>query len=418
MSVKERKLQGLDQRVLKLLSEEKSAKPGFQLYWVRAKTWAFMLGYEAVKNDVAIRAESLSYFTLFSIMPLMAGIFLFLSLFSQWAPVQTEFEGLLAGFLQAIPDDQRDTLMDFILQFKDEYIAKLSHQSGSIGIFALGVLVWIAGKVFFNIESLMNRIWEVRNDRRFLARIQNFVLCIVIFPIAYIAALSLPGIIEHFGQRSLGLFLHQGIPTFIALFSLTFIFRWFPNTRVEWKSAVTGALVSTLGFAISSIVLSFYFHFGTQTAYGKAGILPVFAFFIYVAWLIFILGVEVSLLCQVGEHYKQRRFPKTTLSQALILEQVVGVMNDRFNQGSGAITSSELGHQLDVSFSEIDPVVQFLKSREVIISVANESSKSTFCYLLARSTQGDDLVRLIKDFLDLGVISQNFDVNHLLNRLK
>jgi YihY family inner membrane protein len=418
MSVKERKLFDLDQRVLGLINEESRAKPGFPLFWTRTKSWIYMLYYEAVKNDVAIRAESLSYFTLFSIMPLMAGVFLFLSLFSQWAPVQAEFEGLLQSFLQAIPDDQRDTLMDFILQFKDQYIAKLSHQSASIGIFALGVLVWIAGKVFFNLEALMNRIWEVKHDRRFLERIQNFILCIVIFPIAYIAALSLPGIIEHFGQKTLGVFLHQGIPTFIAFFSLTFIFRYFPNTRVEWRSAATGALVTTLGFGISSFFLSFYFHFGTQTAYGKAGILPIFAFFIYVAWLLFILGIEVSLLCQVGARYKARRFPKTTLSQALVLENLIGMMNAHFQKGSGPVSAFELSQELNVSFSDVEVVLHFLREREVIISVENGFDKSSLAYVIARAVNEADLVSLIKDFLDLSVISQNFDVFRLLNRLK
>lgn len=421
MSVKERRLFKIDQRILEAKTLEKRATSGLQYRLARARTWGFLLYFEFLKNDVAIRAESLSYFTLFSLMPLMAGVFFFLSLFSQWAPVQAEFENLLQNFLQAIPEDQRDTLVNFIYSFKDQYLARLSSESGAIGIFALGVLVWIAGKVFFNLEALMNRIWAVKRDRPFLERIQNFVFCIVIFPLAYIAALSIPGVIEHFGQKKLGLFLHEGIPTFIFFFSLTFIFRYFPNTKVFWKSAFIGALVSTLCFGFSNVFLAIYFKFGTGTGYGKAAILPIFAFFIYVAWIIFILGAEVSLLCQMEVHYEMKRFPKTTLSQALVLERVLQTLSLRFNTGAGLLTAEELVKQLDVSLSDIEIVLRFLKKQNVLSYVsasAVERDRGTAKLVLSKAVSEADLIGLIKDFLDLTQISQNFDVKGLLSLIK
>ena len=418
MSVKEQKLIEIDQKVLQFKLEEKKTKLGLGFYWAKLRTYLFILYYEIVKNDIAIRAESLSYFTLFSMMPLIAGIFLILNAISQWAPVQNEFESLIGNFLQAIPTDQRETLMEFILQFKDQYLATLSHQSGSIGIFALGVLVWIAGKVFFNLESLMNRIWEVKMDRPFFERIQNFVFCIVLFPLAYIAALSIPGMIEHFGQKSVGVILRHGIPTFIAFFSLTFLFKYFPNTKVAWKSAVTGATLSTMCFGASNFFLRIYFHFGTSTAYGKAAILPIFAFFVYVAWIIFILGVEVSLLCQSEEKYSAVRYPQTTLAQALILEKTIGVLSEKFRSGLGAMSSRELSKELCVSFVDLDCVLSFLHKKKIIIAVEREADRGTAVFSIARSVDDQVLLGIIKDFLNLSKISQNLDVFQLLSRLK
>ncbi len=418
MSVKERNLALIDRKIFRIKEEGRNASSPWQKRWAHLKAWAYELYYEIEKNDVLIRAESLSYFTLFSIMPLIAGVFLLLGIISQFAPVQKEFEDLLANFLQAIPDEQRDVLLDFILQFKDDYLSNLTKQSASIGIFALSVLIWVVAKVFFNIESLMNRIWVVKYDRPMFERLQNFVFCMVILPLAYIIALSLPGVIEHFGQKKVGLMLRHGIPFFMIYFSLTFIFRYFPNTVVKWKSAHLGATISTLLFGLSNFFLSFYFRFGTQTAYGKAAILPIFAFLIYVSWLIFILGVEVSLLAQTSKRYGGKLLSKTTLVQAMVLEKVAKVLEARFQKGEGLIQPVELAQQLDAPQSDVESALEYLREREVVVRVAHESERDTFSFLLSRSLTSDDLLQLIKDYLDLDNLQQTFDVQSLLARLK
>ena len=418
MSVKERKLFHLDQKIVALKSEEKRAMAGFPRYFARALTWGYRLYYEFLKNDVAIRAESLSYFTLFSLMPLMTGIFLFLSLFSEWAPIQKEFDNLIQNFLQAIPPDQRATLMQFITEFREQYLARLSNQSSSIGVFAFIVLIWIAGKVFFNLEALMNRIWAVKRDRKFLDRIQNFFICMVIFPFAYVLALSLPRIIRHAGQRDLGHFLHLGIPTIIIFSSLIFTFRYFPNTKVKWRSAALGATVSTIGFGISNFILGYYFLFGTSTAYGKAGILPIFAFFIYISWLIFIFGAEVSLLSQTDANAEVKRLPQTTLAQALLLEKIVHVLSLRSEKAEPPISIPELAKNLHFERVEVETVLRFLRKKNAVVLVEKSHPHEENLYFLTRTIGEADLIDLIKDFLDLSSISQNFDVIHLITRLK
>ena len=418
MSVKERKLYQIDQRILKLKTLEGQALEGFSKRIAQAKTWLHCLYFEFLKNDVAIRAESLSYFTLFSMMPLMAGVFFLFSIFARFSQVQTEFENMVQNFLRAIPDDQRETLVNFIYQFKDQYLARLSSESSSIGIFALAALAYVAGKVFFNLESLMNRIWAVKRDRPLLERVRNFVFCLVIFPLAYIAALSLPGIIEHFGEKKLGLFLHQGIPSLIFFSSLAFIFRYFPNTRVQWKSAFIGALFTSICFVISSFVLSFYFRFGTSTAYGKVAVLPIFAFFIYVAWLLFILGVEVSLLCQSGDLFDGARFPQTTLSQALLLECVVLEFARRFREGDGAVGMREICKVLHATSTDIELILRFLRKQNVIAVVSKLKNDENATHVLIREVRDDNMIGLVKEFLDINEISQNFDVSSLLSRLK
>ncbi|MBS1959391.1 MAG: YihY/virulence factor BrkB family protein [Bdellovibrionales bacterium] len=266
-----------------------------------------MLQYEFVKDEIGIRAESLSYFTLFSILPLLAGAFLFVSFFSQWAPVQAGFQGLIERFLSPIPDDYRDDLMDFVVQFKDDYLQKISQNSSSLGIFAFIVLVWIGAKVYFNIENLMNRIWNTDERRSWIERIQNFILCGVIAPVAGVAVITLPTILKSATDIEVGIWWEQGLPLIIVFLSLTFVFKFFPNTRVKWKSALGGSIAGMLMFGAANSLLQIYFRFGTNTAYGKMAAVPLLALFIYVFWMIFILGAELSFLIQHPHVFENRQ---------------------------------------------------------------------------------------------------------------
>ena len=122
MSVRERKLGKINKAILLHHQEWMDAAGWVAKCRAGMKLVISMMHFEFLKNDVAIRAQSLSYFTLFSILPLIAGIFLILGFFSQWGPVQKEFEDLMAGLLSSIPGEQRTYLMSYILQFKDQFL--------------------------------------------------------------------------------------------------------------------------------------------------------------------------------------------------------------------------------------------------------------------------------------------------------
>ncbi len=418
MSVKVKSLRRIEKSVLHYHQLERGAKSPLRRQVYRVRRWVAMLHFEVVKNDVTIRAESLSYYTLFSFMPLIAGVFLILSFFSQWGPIQKEFESLLARVLDAIPPEQKKTLMAFILQFKDQYLENLNHRSGAIGVFALVTLIWVGARVFFNIESLMNGIWAVKEDRAWSDRLKNFFFCMVLLPFFYAATISIPRILEHFTAHRVSLILDQGLFVLIVFFSFSFILKFFPNTKVSWKSAGMGALASTLGFGAANYILRFYFKMGTQTAYGKAAVLPLFAFFIYVSWLIFILSVEVSLLVEQGRRMLRRQHPETTLYQALILEKIIHRFTEQFESGRNPLTVSELTQEFNLHESIAENLIEYLLRRGLLLEVSRKISRDESGYALAHRINDDDLLSLIKDYLNLTRLSQDFDVFDLISRLK
>jgi len=293
-----RDLKKLESRIRKTRQKERHCEGLWRRWGYRAVRAFETLYHEMLKDEIAVRAQALSYFTLFSILPLIAGVFLFLNFFSQWGPVKSEFQDLLIKLLQPVPDRYRDALVHFIFEFKDVYLAQIAQKSGTIGVFALGVLVWIMAKVFVNVEDALNRVWASDQKRGWFERFQNFIVCAVVIPVSVVVAISLPGLVGYFGGPTIALWLKQGIPLFVELFGMTFLFRSFPNTRVRWKSAFGGAAFATVLWMIADLLLKIYFRFGTETAYGKAAVLPIVAFLIYIFWTIFLMGAEVSYLLQ------------------------------------------------------------------------------------------------------------------------
>jgi hypothetical protein len=196
----------------------------------------------------------------------------------------------------------------------------------------------------------------------------------------------------------------------VVLTSFAIVLKSFPNTRVSWRGAGAGAAVGTVGFTLAQAVLRVYFKMGTETAYGKAAVLPLFAFFIYVSWVIFIISVEVSLLVERGSRAWAGALPESSLSKALVLERLTRAMRVRFEEGRAPAALEELATELAVPAPYLETVLEFLVSCGKVL-------RGDSGYALVCSVTDDDLLLLIKDLLELERLNQKFDVRALISRL-
>ncbi len=381
----------------------------------RIKKRLMILYHEIIHDDVAIRAESLSYFTLFSIMPIIAGLFLLVSVFSQWAPLQNDFQQLIEKILQPLPEEHRENLIAFIFEFKDVYLKKMSESGSSLGFFAIIVLLVIMGKVFMNIEDLMNRIWSAQENRPWSERIRNLILAMVILPSSIFAALSLPGILEKFGGVGLGVLVGRGLPALLFVSGMFFLFRYFPNVYVRPKNALRGALLSGILFVISNSLLSIYFRFGTHTAYGKAAVIPLVAFFIYVSWFIIMIGAEWSFILQNEKNFTDETLHHPNLQEAALLLGVIQICEKRHQEAKPPVSDLELAKLLNVSHRSLMAVLDFLIHQGVLLrSFPKGKDQDVRIYSFAYAPQQVDLIKTVKEFLEIEDSDQSFDINHVI----
>ncbi len=325
-----------------------------------------LLYREMVRDDALIRAESLSYFSLFSVLPILAGLFLLLSFFSDFGPIQNEFNELIGRILEPFPAAQRSTLLTLIEQFRFEYLKKLKDASSSIGVFAVGVLFWIGAKVYLNIEDLMNQIWGVVQNRSWMRRLQNFITILALLPLFSAVMLSVPTLIAAMTSQTVGHGLEEVLPFFVLLIGLTFVFKTFPHAQVRFSSALLGASISSSLLMLAMVGLRIYFKFGVQSAYGKAAALPLVAFFIFVFWVIFMIGAEVSFLRENPEGSIRIQPNEPTLAQGQDLMNLLEVLNQN-RQEEGVVWLSQLQKKLKIPRIELRGLIRFLEREGVVL---------------------------------------------------
>ncbi len=275
-------------RAERAAAQETEAKRLLPKISAKAKKWAFLTFGETIRDEITVRAESLSYLTLFSILPICAGAFLVAGVLSRFAPIEDKMIDWIAEALTPVPAEHRDFLIDFILSFQEQYVATVEKKGLLIGAVAVTGLLWVCWKMLFNVERVLDRIWESKQRRSALLRVRTFAIWMTLPPGIFCGLFILAASFTHLAWVS-----HFG---FFLLFYA--IYKFLPSAKVNSKSALISAAFITFSEIATSRFMSFYFRVATNSAYGKASAIPLVAFWIYVLWVCFLLGAEIGFLSQ------------------------------------------------------------------------------------------------------------------------
>src|SRR5690606_7381241 len=237
-------------------------------------------------------ASSLTFTTVLSIVPLLAVV---LALFTAF-PLFAEFRVALENFLTTslMPPSVSDNVMLYLNQFA----AKAS------GLTAVGSLFLIVTSVMLimTVDEAFNNIWQVERQRPLQQRMLVYWAIISLGPILTGASLWATSMLA---RESLG---HvDELPTIIG-FALSFIpilatglgftalFVFVPNRRVLWKDALAGGFGTAVVLEIMRVGFAYYLtRFPSYTViYGAFATLPIFLLWIYLSWLVILLGATVA----------------------------------------------------------------------------------------------------------------------------
>ncbi len=255
---------------------------------------------EFTEGQLTLRAMSLVYTTLLSIVPVLAISFSVLKAFGVHNEVA---EPLLLKFLSPLgPKGEEITrqIIGFVENIK----------VGVLGSLGLGMLIYTVVSVIQKIESSFNSIWRIKKTRSLARRFSDYVSVIIIGPVLIFTALGLTASfmsntfvqaivsIEPFGTAFY--YIVGKAPYIIVCGAFTFLYIFIPNTKVKFKSAFVGGLLAgilweTAGWAFASFVVS-----STKYAaiYSGFAILLMFMIWLYVSWLILLVGAQISFYHQ------------------------------------------------------------------------------------------------------------------------
>jgi membrane protein len=261
-------------------------------------------GKDFSEDGCPTQAAALSYYTIFSLPPLLLLILLILGAVLDPREVQAQLEGQLGALMGPSSTQQIRAILE------------QAHQPGSGGplatVLSVAALLFGATGAFGQLQAALNRTWEVTPDPEkgglkavLLKRVFSFGM---ILSIAFLLLVSLvvSAALSAFGD-ALGGFLPSGVSAtllqvvnqFISLLVVAglfaAIFKVLPDARVSWRDVWVGAGFTALLFVIGKFLIGFYFgQSNPGQAFGAAGSLAIMFIWIYYSSMILLFGAEFT----------------------------------------------------------------------------------------------------------------------------
>ena len=266
-------------------------------------------------------AASVTFYAIFSLFPLLlalivGGSFVLQSeLVRQWVldtviKIFPVAEGLIEKNIQAVLG-----------------------QRGAVGIIALIGLVWSATSVLTILARNINRAWTDAKARSFiedrlmaLGMITGLAVLLVVSSISntvfnVLARFSVPiGGGFSMVKTPLWATMLSMVPRLFVFFALLGLYRWAPNTKVQWSEAFWGALMATPAGEIATDGFSWYLSSGIvryELVYGSLGTIVALMLWIYISILTMLFGAHLSAAVTRYKHDKQASNRPETDAQAI-----------------------------------------------------------------------------------------------------
>ena len=258
--------------------------------------------FKGFSNDrITKMSSSLSYYTLFSMAPLLIIIISLSGIFLGQDAAQGKIYDQLSNFIGSNAASQLQTMIQN---------ASLSGKSKLAAIIGIATLIVGATTVFAQIQDTINYIWGIKPKPKkgWLNFLKNrFLSFSVIIGLAFLllVSLTLSTLIDgfsdalkaHFPQITV-VFLYI-INTLITLIvtALIFgaIFKVLPDAKIRWKDVLTGAITTAVLFMLAKFGISFYISkSNVGTTYGAAGSLVILLLWVYFSAMILYFGAEFT----------------------------------------------------------------------------------------------------------------------------
>jgi membrane protein len=252
---------------------------------------------------IARTAASLAFTTLLGLVPLFTVAFAYVARFPLFERSQDALESFLLRYF--LPGSGA-----VVRSYLAEFVAKSSELKG-VGTF---FVILTALLLVIQVDHEINAIWGVRAERSLARRVFVYALGLTAGPALIGAAIYFTSwVIEHaIATTSLGVealsVLSEPVALLIDAMVFTLIYALIPAHRVPFKLALAGGALAAVAFETAKHGFRFYItQFPTyQLVYGTLAVLPLFLVWIYVSWIIVLVGAAVTATLAEGKNAPRR----------------------------------------------------------------------------------------------------------------
>ena len=312
---------------------------------------------KSLRDSIGLEASALAFGTVLSFVPLLAA---FLVVGEQ---VFVEYRAQVLALLRAVLPYSEATLLGYIQDFLT--------QAETLRGLGLAGFVAVTLAIFAGIESTLNRVWNVSRRRPLGVRIYSFVMLLVWGPLligaTYSALLLLRRRPAFARLLEESLFL-QALPFLATLLGLTMLYWRVPHTRVRFRAALAGgaAAAAMLELLRLGVARDLEIFPGLSLVYGSFALALLFMASIQAAWLIVLLGSEVSYTAQHFDSMTLERRRVPALEGPWLALVALVLMTQRLERAEPATPLEVLADALEVPADELRPALQPLRAAGIL----------------------------------------------------
>ena len=348
------------------------------------------------EDHMGLTASSLTFTTSIALVPFFTVA---LAIFTAF-PMFSKLQGVLQVWLvnSLIPDNISRQVLGYLTQF--------ARQANKLGVAGLAVLLVTAIALILTIDRTLNGIWRVKKPRPLAQRVLFYWAAITLGPLVLGASLAVTSYVIS-GSRGAVSSMPGGLRVLLDLLQffllaggMAALYRYVPNTFVRWSHAWAGGLFVAAGIELAKKILTLYLSSVPtySLVYGAFATLPILLVWIYVAWVIVLLGAVIaaylpSLLAGVA-----RRGNSHGWQFQLAVELLQQLHQARSTTRIG-LEASELARALQVDVLQLEPVLETLMSLDWIGQLTDPEDEKEARYLLLADPEATPLEPLMAQLL-------------------
>ena len=361
------------------------------------------------EDELPVHASSLTYATLMSLVPMCGIVFAILN-------------GL--GFGEAKINELLEWTHEMPVEFQG-FVEQLTTLASGTNFAALGwigviFLLFMAIMVLGSIENSFNRIWGIKRSRNYIRRVANYISILVVVPIlvgaATTVAATLRSEVMMIKLDSIAFLYRHALtllPVLSAWLAFGFLYTMLPNTRVRFMSAfISGLVGALLWLAWQKVYISLQLGVARYNEiYGVFAMIPIFLAWLYMSWVIVLLGAEVAFAVQNEATFHLERFGEkaSIKARAAIALAVMECAALALESDAPSFEIGTFARVRKVPIRLLNEVLSFLVLAGWLVEVGERSGH----YVLLKAPDKIPLITLIDKLLSEGITPGYLGLDHL-----
>jgi membrane protein len=329
------------------------------------------------EDQCMLRASAMTFYTLLSIVPIMAMAF-----------------GISKGFgLEKLLENQllatfpgHEEVTSRVIAFSSNLLQET--KSGIMAVPGVILLFWSVIKMFSHIEDSFNTIWWISNKRTLIRKFADYFALFFTASFFFIFSSSITIFLSTelsnlFGKIPFVQFLFHLLPFFTVWMIFLFFYVFVPNTKVNFKAALIGGIIAGTMYQFTQII---YLEFQIQVThynaiYGSFAALPLFLIWIQLSWIILLAGAELSFVLENLDYLETDDADFDTISiksRKLLSLRIILLCVRRFKNSEPSVSASEISNFLRVPIKIIRSVLVNLVQCNILSEVIKEEGQRGF----------------------------------------